>query len=372
LELWLAFVTGLTTGGLSCLAVQGGLLASSLASQVENDLAEARPKGKRGGQKARPKLALPIGLFLAAKLAAYTLLGFVLGLVGSVFQLSPAARAGLQIGIGIYMVGAALRMFNVHPIFRYFVFEPPAFLRRKLRKSAANNASLAAPLFLGAMTVLIPCGITQAMMAVALSTGSPLQGAALLFAFTLGTSPVFFTVAYFATRLGARLEKYFLRFVAVVLLVLGLVSVDTGLTLAGSPVSVTRFVNEARSGGKKAEPPGGDLTEYNLPAKEGSAPTAAEETLAPVDGLDVVTIKVENGGYFPEVVYARAEMPVRLRLVTNEVYTCAVAFVIPSLNVERLLKPSGVDWVDIPAQAKGTTIPFSCSMGMFTGKLVIE
>ena len=35
--LMIAFITGLTTGGLSCLAVQGGLLASSLAHQVEQD-----------------------------------------------------------------------------------------------------------------------------------------------------------------------------------------------------------------------------------------------------------------------------------------------------------------------------------------------
>src|SRR6185369_10852669 len=35
-----AFITGLTTGGLSCLAVQGGLLASSLARQVEQDYLE--------------------------------------------------------------------------------------------------------------------------------------------------------------------------------------------------------------------------------------------------------------------------------------------------------------------------------------------
>ncbi|HNO85891.1 MAG TPA: hypothetical protein PKM54_14740, partial [Anaerolineales bacterium] len=36
-QLMVAFVTGLTTGGLSCLAVQGGLLASSLAHQIEQD-----------------------------------------------------------------------------------------------------------------------------------------------------------------------------------------------------------------------------------------------------------------------------------------------------------------------------------------------
>ena len=40
------------------------------------------------------------------------------------------------------------------------------------------------------------------------------MGAALMLAFTLGTSPVFFIVAYLTTELGARLEKFFMRFVA--------------------------------------------------------------------------------------------------------------------------------------------------------------
>src|SRR5512134_986743 len=49
-QLIVAFVTGLTTGGLSCLAVQGGLLASSLAHQIEQDYLEqaAQPKKQRG------------------------------------------------------------------------------------------------------------------------------------------------------------------------------------------------------------------------------------------------------------------------------------------------------------------------------------
>jgi len=35
-QLWTVLITGLTTGGLSCLAVQGGLLASSLNSDDED------------------------------------------------------------------------------------------------------------------------------------------------------------------------------------------------------------------------------------------------------------------------------------------------------------------------------------------------
>src|ERR1051325_6960677 len=54
-QLAVAFVTGLTTGGLSCLAVQGGLLASSLAHQIEQDYVEraAQPK-KHRSKKAQP------------------------------------------------------------------------------------------------------------------------------------------------------------------------------------------------------------------------------------------------------------------------------------------------------------------------------
>src|SRR5512135_164487 len=43
-QLIVAFVTGLTTGGLSCLAVQGGLLATSLARQLELDMQSLGPR----------------------------------------------------------------------------------------------------------------------------------------------------------------------------------------------------------------------------------------------------------------------------------------------------------------------------------------
>ncbi|HCK65479.1 MAG TPA: hypothetical protein DHW49_04380, partial [Anaerolineae bacterium] len=229
-QLIIAFITGITTGGLSCLAMQGGLLASSLAHQVEQDYAENKKV------KTRFNARLPIFLFLLAKLIAYTLLGALLGWLGSYFTFSPMTRAILMIAIAIFMIGNALRMFNVHPVFRYFSIEPPKFITRYIRKTA-KGTDTATPLFLGALTVFIPCGVTQAMMATALGTGSVIIGAALMFAFTLGTSPVFFIIAYLTTQLGARLEKFFMRFVAIVILILGFVTLDGGLNLIGSPYS---------------------------------------------------------------------------------------------------------------------------------------
>src|SRR5262245_61727483 len=71
-QLIVAFITGLTTGGLSCLAVQGGLLASSLAKQIEHDYAQhavyrKTHKRVKAQMPVRSSSAFSIFLFLVAK-----------------------------------------------------------------------------------------------------------------------------------------------------------------------------------------------------------------------------------------------------------------------------------------------------------------
>ncbi len=349
-QLVVAFITGITTGGLSCLAVQGGLLASSLAHQIEQDYVEqsAHHKGKA---PVRSNSAFPILLFLISKLVAYTLLGALLGWLGSYLTLSPMTRAMLMMAIGIFMIGNALRMFNVHPIFRYFSIEPPKFITRYIRRTAKGTDTFT-PLFLGALTVFIPCGITQAMMATALGTGSAAMGAALMFAFVLGTSPVFFIIAYLTTELGARLEKFFMRFVAVVVLILGFTTLNSGLNVLGSPLS---FQN---------------LTRNLIPSESVSDPVSESPQTSATTGE--IFLNVNNDGYFPRSLSAPADTAVTLNLVTNQTYSCARDFVIPSLDVYELLPDTGTMQVSIPAQPKGTTMFFTCSMGMYTGQIVFQ
>jgi sulfite exporter TauE/SafE len=353
-QIMVAFVTGVTTGGLSCLAVQGGLLASSLAHQIEQDYLQNPPQGKKTKPSVQPKRsnsALPILLFLASKLVMYTLLGALFGWAGSFLTFSPVTRAVLMIAIAIFMLGNGLRMLNVHPIFRYFAIEPPKFITRYIRRTAKNGTELFTPLFLGALTVFIPCGVTQAMLATALGTGSALAGAMLLFAFTLGTSPVFFIVAYLTTELGARLEKFFMRFVAAVVLVLGLVTLNGALNLLGSPLS---FEN---------------LTRGLIPST-GNSSALAES--APSTSTGGITLQVRSDGYFPQTLQAPAGQKVTLSLVTNQTYSCARDFVIPDLDYYQLLPETGTVTVDIPAQPAGTKMFFTCSMGMYTGQIIFE
>jgi sulfite exporter TauE/SafE len=375
--------------------VQGGLLASSLAQQIEHELGVPAPaplmgarkpahgkKGKHKGNRAkatahraqesgmkarehsvsqpvtmkRPNTAMPIALFLLAKLVVYTLLGALLGLVGSFLTFNPITRAVLMLAIGVFMVGNGLRLLNVHPIFRYFNLEPPKFITRYIRRTAKKSTeegaekNYATPLFLGALTVFIPCGVTQAMMAAALGTGSVAQSAAMMFAFTLGTSPVFFLVAYLTTQVGARMEKFFMRFVAVTVLVLGLVTLNSGLTLMGSPLA---FGNLTR-GLAAAEP----------------TPQATSAAAFNMDGI--IQLAVENNGYYPQVLHAKPDTALKLALVTDNTRSCARDFVIPALRYYQLLPLSGTTLVDIPPQAAGSVLNFTCSMGMYSGQIVFD
>jgi heme/copper-type cytochrome/quinol oxidase subunit 2 len=212
---------------------------------------------------------------------------------------------------------------------------------------------------MGLLTVLIPCGVTQAMMAVALATGNSLESAILMFAFTLGTTPVFFVVSYFATRLGAKLEKHFVRVVAVLLILLSIITINSGLTLAGSPLSFSNLT--AR------------LFSQNSPITEQEISTGT--SVSNSSGSDAefrITINVKSNGYDPNVVHAKAGVPIKLLLTTENVRSCSRAFTIPTLNIQQILAETGELEIEIPAQEKGTWLPFSCSMGMYTGTIIFD
>ena len=94
----LAFITGLTTGGISCIAVQGGLLASAISQKKEN----------------QTNLSM-VGMFLVAKIFVYTLLGLALGALGSALTITPQFQGWMQIAAGLYMLATAANLLNLHP-----------------------------------------------------------------------------------------------------------------------------------------------------------------------------------------------------------------------------------------------------------------
>lgn len=246
------------------------------------------------------------------------------------------------------------------------------------------------------------------MMVLAIGTGDPLEGAVIMFAFTLGASPVFFGLAYLTTQLGQKLEARFLQLVAVMVFVLGLVSIDGGLALLGSPLSFNRIVNTltpapvtppqtqpsvifitatppAQSQPATVQPALQTLiyptvapaqaqpSPFDNPVLVGPqslpASQAAEGDTQAVTPADVVNINVLDYGYDPPISRAPAGQPVQLNLITNNTYGCTRAFVIPALDMFQILPDTGVTTIELPAQPTGSVLYFTCSMGMFGGQI---
>lgn len=317
----LSFITGLTTGGLSCLAVQGGLLASATTNHDQNG-----------------KVTI---FFLISKLVAYTILGGLLGAFGSLFNISLETQAALQLVVGLFMIATALRLLNVHPIFNFTALQPPVLLLRYLKKESQKE-NFFKPIALGLLTVLIPCGVTQSMMILAISSGSFINGLAIMFFFTLGTVPIFLA-------LGLSIETFFknkllIRVAATSILAIGLMAVNNTLVLIGSKHTFQNYVAV--------------ITESIYPNIGQNAKL--------VNGFQEATITVNNYGYKSNVKNIKIGIPVKLKIESNNVQSCARSFAIPSLKINKLLPVTGTEVIEFTPTKLGI-LTYSCSMGMYTG-----
>jgi len=337
-NLLIIFLTGLTTGGLTCLAVQGGLLASVITPTEEKLKKDLKNQSR----------ALPIVSFLSAKLVSHTLLGFLLGLLGSAITLSPYLRGWFQVAIGVYLVGVALSLLKVHPIFRYFIITPPKFLLRLVR-SQSKSQSIFAPALLGAMTIFIPCATTQAMAVLALGTASPLLSAAIMFAFVLGTSPTFFLLGFLLTKLSDKFQTWFYKTAAILLVTMAILSINGGVTLMGSIYNLQNFISAAKisfSGGNIGQVAGAMARDNG--------------------GFQEVRIDVFSNGYSPQHITLKRGVPTRLYLTTNGTNGCSRAFTIPRLRISKILPVTGTETLEFTPTKSGPLV-FTCSMGMYTG-----
>ena len=327
--IWLAFLTGITSGGFSCIAVQGGLLTSAVSNN------ESASKDNK----------TIVFVFLISKIISYTLLGLLLGFIGSFLIPTPKVAAILQLMIALFLLATVGRILNLHPIFRYFVIKPPKFIY-KLAKKQSGNSNLFAPIVLGALTVLMPCGVTQAMMIIALGTGSPIQSALIMFSFILGTSPVFFA-------LGVSISKFikykaFNYLSAGIVSVFAVVSLSSAMGLLGSPHTIQNYwrVISGRTNSQQ-------VISANI-----------------TSGYQEATIFVKNNGYTSDVTTLKLGVPVKLKIVTDNIYSCSRAFTIPSFNISKVLPASGEEIIEFTPNTLGR-LAYSCSMGMYTGAFTV-
>lgn len=346
------FLTGLTTGGLSCLAMQGGLLASIMANQKEKELDETSNSPLSSSSLTLRKDIVSVSLFLLSKIIVHTLLGFLLGWLGSQVELSLTVRLLFQGLAALFMFATAANLLELHPVFRYVVFQPPKFIQRLVRKST-KNTNFFAPVVLGVLTIFIPCGVTQAMEVLAITSANPLYGAALMFVFVLGTSPLFALVGIATARLSDRFRQQFMKVAAFLLILLGLSSLNGILVVVDAPITFNK-IQQSVQNFFSPQPSAMNLDTGNLSSKN----------------LQQVTIDVKRNGYSPNRIRVKAGVPVQLTLVTNNTYTCASSFVLRAFNIQMQLGPTDRKSVVFTPEKKGQ-YAFTCSMGMYSGVLEV-
>lgn len=318
------------------MAVQGGLLAATIAQHQQNRLQN---------QSLRINHLFPILAFLVSKLVAYTLLCFLLGYLGSFFQLSVTAKVIMYLAVSIFMITTALNILEIHPFFRYFAIQPPRFLLRLL-KNQTKSKDVIAPALVGAFTVFIPCGTTQAMMALALASSNPFTAAAIMFFFTLGTSPLFVIFGILTNKLSSLFEHSFMKAAAVIVILLAIFNINSAISLSGNKFTLKYF-----------------LSDINC--------TVFSNCLSPAltlsQPVNEATIYFSSTGYSPQTLTVNRNSKIKLNLVNAKGEGCIQAFTIPTLNVQKVVRTGTTESLVFNSPDTPQDLKFTCSMGMYEG-----
>jgi uncharacterized protein len=368
MNLLIIFITGLTTGGLACLAVQGGLLTSVIANQKDQERDEIlKDKKKIKSKKKEKYLAalqkknfslqsfdqldwMPVLMFLTTKLIAHTILGLLLGILGSTITLNLEVKLAFQVFTALFMFATAMNLLDVHPVFRLVAFQPPKFLQKVIRNSSKSRA-LFAPAVLGLMTIFVPCGVTQAMEVLAINSGNPIQGALIMFVFVLGTSPLFALLGLATAKLSEGWYQKFTKFAAYVLVAMAVYSINGALIVINFPITLSNMVRPVSSFFSNDE--------------------SKKDLISTVEnGSQQITIQVLNRGYNPDYFKVKKGVPVKLTLQSNGVYSCALAFVFREFGINTFLESTDQQsFIFTPSKTGRFT--FACSMGMYVGTMEV-
>jgi len=82
-----------------------------------------------------------------------------------------------------------------------------------------------------------------------------------------------------------------------------------------------------------------------------------------------ITLGIKNYNYYPNTITVKAGIPVRINL-DESVKGCLRSFTIKDFGIAKNLR-TPEDYVEFTPTKKGT-YPFACSMGMGTGKIIVE
>ena len=325
----LVFVIGLVASVSSCIAVTGGLLVAVAAKY--NEATGSRP----GLQRLKPLL-----IFNAGRVLSYTLLGGVVGALGSALTLSAEANGILTLAASAVMIVLGLQMLKLFPTLGAFLPRMPKSLGHKVHELATRDAEGGAFL-LGAATFFLPCGFTQALQLYVLAKGSFATGALTMLAFALGTLPALLSLSAVSSFAKGAFQRRFVRFAGAAVIVLGFMNIQYGLVLTGS-----------------------DMHSASAIAATSTAPPAIQQVAAAGE-KQIIVMRVVDFSYQPNRFTVKQGVPVEWRIDSSEAAACGRFLYSPSLGIRKLLSSNSTTTISFTPSRTGD-FAFNCGMGMMT------
>jgi len=329
------FVIGILTS-VHCVAMCGGInLSQCLPQKVENE-----PKG--GINNLVPSI-----LYNAGRVVSYTIIGAIVGALGSVVSFSGPAKGIVAIGASIFMVIMGINMLNIFPGLRRLNPRMPKVFARLIGKE--KGASKNRPFYVGLLNGLMPCGPLQAMQLYALSTGDPIKGALSMLVFSLGTVPLMFGLGALSSFLSKQFTAKMMQVSAVLVIVLGFAMFQTGMAVSGIQLPSFTVSNLFNIGG-------------------GSSNGVVAEV---VNGVQIITSEVYSGSYEPITIKVGVPVKWTIHVGAGQLTGCNYRFEIKSLGIQYQLE-KGDNVLEFTPTKTGK-LSFNCWMGMVRSSVnVIE
>ncbi|KPU45492.1 copper-exporting P-type ATPase A [Oxobacter pfennigii] len=319
---FILFVVGLLTS-IHCVGMCGGIMLSQTLSSSDT----AFINGSKF-QALKPAL-----LYNTGRVISYTILGMVVGAIGSVLSVSPAVKAGIMIFAGVFMIIMGFNMYGFS-WFRKISIKLP--LTSFSFKNKANT-----PFIVGLLNGFMPCGPLQTMQLYALGSGSFIKGGLSMFIFALGTVPLMLFFGAVAGFLSKEYSKRILKFSGILIIVLGFIMSNRGLALAGVNINPLQIIQSQDQNS-------------NTPASKAELK----------DGIQVVKTAATYYGYEPAVIYVQKGIPVKWTVEGQQITSCNNAIIIPSLRIQKEIK-KGENIIEFTPG--DNDINYSCWMGMIRG-----
>ncbi|KKQ00962.1 MAG: Heavy metal transport/detoxification protein, partial [Candidatus Moranbacteria bacterium GW2011_GWD2_36_198] len=252
----------------------------------------------------------------------------------------------LTIAVGIVMLSLGLKLIGIFPRLENGGITLPKSISNALGiKNHTKEYSHKNSFIMGGLTFFLPCGFTQAMQLYAVSSGSFTQGALIMGIFALGTAPGLLGVGGLASVVRGIFARRFFKFAGILVVFLAMFNIANGYNLTGLQILTNNRQQTTNN-------------------KQVSDPNVTME-----NGVQVVRMKEIASGYSPNKFTIKKGVPVKWVIDAQAPYSCASSLVVSSLKIQKTLK-AGENVIEFTPKETGK-IPFSCSMGMYTGAFTV-